>query len=62
MEKFRIEKWKSGRSFALYDENGDLICVTLYRRGALKVVRRLEELKRIVERVDNEAEQSFSRD
>lgn len=62
MEKFRIERWKSSRGFGLYDEKGQLICVTLYRRGALEVVRRLEELKRIAEKVDNEAEQSFSRD
>ncbi len=37
----RIEKRKDGRSWAVYDENGTLVCVCLYKRGAEEVVRRL---------------------
>ena len=39
---FEIVKWD--RNFALY-ENGKLVCVTVYKRGALEVKRRIEELK-----------------
>ena len=35
-----ITKW--GRFFALYDEAGALICVTVYRKGAREVIRRLK--------------------
>lgn len=41
-ERMSIEKWD--RFFALYD--GDqLVCVTVYKKGALEVKRRLEELR-----------------
>ncbi len=30
-----------GRYWAVYDADGALVCVTLYKRGALEVVRRL---------------------
>ena len=39
---YRIEKYGS-RFFAVYDQNNSLICVTVYRRGAREVVRRLQE-------------------
>ena len=39
---FEIVNWD--RHFALY-ENGNLICVTVYKKGAAEVKRRLEELK-----------------
>ena len=39
---FEIVKWD--RNFALY-ENGNLVCVTVYKKGAAEVKRRLEELK-----------------
>jgi hypothetical protein len=32
-----------GRYWAVYDAAGVLVCVTVYKRGALEVVRRLEE-------------------
>lgn len=32
-----------GRYYAVRDERGELVCVTLYKRGALEVVRRLEK-------------------
>ena len=31
-----------GRFWALYDADGTLICVTVYKKGALEVVRRLQ--------------------
>jgi len=39
---FEIVNWD--RYFALY-ENGNLICVTVYKKGAAEVKRRIEELK-----------------
>jgi hypothetical protein len=32
-----------GRYWAVYAADGTLICVTVYKRGAREVVRRLEE-------------------
>ena len=37
----RIEKYGNTRFWALYDETGALICVTVYKKGALEVLRRL---------------------
>ena len=37
-----IVKWN--RYFALYDRE-DLVCVTVYKKGAQEVRRRIEELK-----------------
>lgn len=34
---------KYGRYWAVYDANGALICVTVYKRGAEEVVRRLQQ-------------------
>ncbi|MCX7780011.1 MAG: hypothetical protein N2491_03720 [Negativicutes bacterium] len=31
----------SDRYWAVYDEAGELICVTLYKKGAVEVARRL---------------------
>jgi hypothetical protein len=38
---FTIERWKLTRFWALY-ENGNLVCVTVYKRGAVSLRRRLE--------------------
>jgi len=40
--QMEIVKWD--RYFALYDQR-DLVCVTVYRKGALEVRKRIEELK-----------------
>ena len=32
-----------GRFFTVYDSAGELICVTVYRKGAREVVRRIAE-------------------
>lgn len=39
---WEIVNWE--RYFALYEE-GKLLCVTVYKRGAKEVKRRIEELK-----------------
>ena len=39
----RITKYKS-TYWAIYDENEELICVTVYKKGALEVVRRLTQI------------------
>ena len=44
--EMEIAKWD--RYFALYDQ-GELVCVTVYKKGAQEVKRRIEELKSIVE-------------
>ena len=41
-----IVKWD--RYFALYDQE-ELVCVTVYKKGAQEVKRRIEELKSMVE-------------
>jgi hypothetical protein len=38
---FTIERWKLTRFWALY-ENGDLVCVTVYKKGAVSLRKRLE--------------------
>jgi hypothetical protein len=61
MDGFTIEKWD--RFFALY-ENGELLCVTVYKKGALAVLNRLQELKHLngdendTTRVTRDAEQA----
>ena len=46
MNTIEIGKW--GRYFALYDQ-GELVCVTVYKKGAQEVKRRIEELKAMIE-------------
>lgn len=36
---------KYGRHWAIYDHNGDLICLTVYKRGAVEVIRRLQKMQ-----------------
>lgn len=38
----KIEKY--GRFWAIYDAEGILICITVYKKGAAEVVRRLTSL------------------
>ena len=33
---------KYGRFWAVYDDAGELVCVTVYKKGAVEVIRRLE--------------------
>jgi hypothetical protein len=39
-----IERWQESRYWAVYDDDGDLVCVTVYKKGAKEVVRRLTQL------------------
>ncbi|PYV87373.1 MAG: hypothetical protein DMG05_17745 [Acidobacteria bacterium] len=41
--EFTIEKW-DGRHWALFDGD-ELICLTVYKKGALEVKRRLEQME-----------------
>ena len=45
MNTMEIAKW--GRYFALYDQE-ELVCVTVYKKGAQEVRRRIEELKAMI--------------
>ena len=36
----RIDKWPP-RFWAVYDDDSELICVTVYKKGAKEVIRRL---------------------
>lgn len=36
----RLDRWKE-RGWAVFSPEGDLVCVTLYRKGAEEVIRRL---------------------
>lgn len=40
----RYEKY--GRFWAVYDRKGRLVCVTVYKRGAREVIRRLPSRRR----------------
>lgn len=37
-----IKKYKTTRNWAIYDSHGELIAVTLYKKGAQEIVRRIE--------------------
>lgn len=38
-----VEKYGNTRNWALWDDNDELICLTVYKKGAIEVKRRLEE-------------------
>lgn len=39
-----IERYKRSRYWAVWDCDGTLICITVYKKGALEVLRRLNAL------------------
>jgi len=41
---------KRGRFWAVHDGEGQLICLTVYKKGAREVVRRLTEVTETLER------------
>jgi len=53
-----IVKWD--RYFALYDR-GELVCVTVYKKGAQEVRRRIEELKTMLEMANNSSQNGVPR-
>ena len=40
----KVERYRKTRSWAVYDDDGVMICLTLYKKGANEVKRRMEEL------------------
>ena len=53
-----IVKWD--RYFALYDQ-GELVCVTVYKKGAQEVRRRIEELRNMLEMANNSSQNGVPR-
>lgn len=45
--EYLIESHQAGRFFKVIDPDGFLVCITVYRKGAVEVVRRLCELQRL---------------
>lgn len=41
----KIERYKGSRYFAVYDADGALVCVCVYLRGAIEVVKRLQTVQ-----------------
>jgi hypothetical protein len=37
----RVERYRKTRYWAVYEETGELLCVTVYRKGAAAVAERL---------------------
>ncbi|WP_313559094.1 hypothetical protein [Ruminiclostridium cellobioparum] len=37
----RLEKYRDTRYWAVFDDTDELICLTVYRKGAQEVIRRL---------------------
>jgi len=38
-----LDKWPDSRFWAVLDDDGDLVCLTVYKKGAKEVIRRLTE-------------------
>jgi hypothetical protein len=38
---YTIEKYEGSRHWMVIDPQGELVCLTVYKRGAMEVVRRL---------------------
>ncbi len=39
-----LERYRTTRSWAVIDVDGTFVCLCVYRKGALEVVRRLQRL------------------
>ena len=39
-----IERYKKTRYWAVLDTDGSLVCLCVYRKGALEIVRRLQAM------------------
>ena len=44
-----MEIRKYGRNWAVYDDDAELVCVTVYKKGAIEVVRRLDAVEKVRE-------------
>ena len=56
----RIDHWKGGRFFALYDDDDDLVAVFVYRKGAEAVRTKFEEFKEVINATSNRGVARFS--
>ena len=45
-----IKKYRN--YWALYDEGGEIICVTIYKKGAIEVKKRIEKLLNQIGKAD----------
>ena len=41
----RVERYQNTRFWAVRDAEGTLVCLCVYKRGALEVLRRLQAVK-----------------
>jgi hypothetical protein len=41
----RVERYGNSRYWAVLDTDGSLVCLCVYKRGALEVLRRLQAVK-----------------
>lgn len=41
----KIEKYKSTNYWTIYENNGDMVGLEVYKKGALEVVRKLDEAR-----------------
>ncbi|HOW68822.1 MAG TPA: hypothetical protein P5186_29380 [Candidatus Paceibacterota bacterium] len=44
MSQFTVTRYGQGRFWAVRDTTGELVCVCVYKRGAVEVIRRLANL------------------
>ena len=51
--RYRVNRYGKGRNFAAY-AGKDLIAVTVYRRGAVEIIKRLEEKDRRIGDLENQ--------
>lgn len=58
----RVERYKESRYFAVYDGAGQLVAVTVYKRGAEEVKRRLSQATETTKEAadDSAASRSFT--
>ena len=38
-----MEVRKRGKFWAMYDDKGKMVCLAIYRKGALEIIRRLKD-------------------
>lgn len=44
-----IEKYNTSKYWAIREDNNDLICVTVYKKGALEVIKRFELVEKEID-------------
>ena len=51
----RYERYKGGRFWAVYENPEKLICICVYKRGAIEIIKRLYQLQGLDDRKVAEA-------